>query len=66
MKDRYFHRYIQSAPEFEETFHFEISQFAMPKTKDTSRLYKMCVENSGGSLQLYSKEIEGVLNIVPH
>lgn len=66
MKDRYFHRYIQSAPEFEKTFHFEISQFATPKTKDTSRLYKMCVENSGGSMQLYSKEIEGVLNIVPN
>lgn len=66
MKDRYFHRYIQSAPEFEKTVHFEISQFATPKTKDTSRLYKICVENSGGSMQLYIKEIEGVLNTVPN
>lgn len=65
IKDRYFHKYIQSAPEFGKTFHFEISQFAMLKTKDTSRLYRMCIEDLDGSTQWYSKDIEGVRNIVP-
>lgn len=49
MKYRYFHKYTQSAPEFWKIFHLEISQFAMPMTKDTSRLYRMCVEESDGN-----------------
>lgn len=54
MKYSYFHKYIQSAPEFGKTFHFEISQLVAPKTKDTSRVYGMCVDSSDGGMQLYS------------
>lgn len=39
-KHSYFHKYIQSFPEFgKKNFHFEISQFVTPKTKDSSRVY---------------------------
>ena len=54
MKYSYFHKYIQSVSEFggEKSFHFEISQFVTPKSKDPSRVYGMCVENSDDSMQL--------------
>lgn len=66
MKYRYFLNYIQPSPKFGKTFYFEISQFAMSKTKDSSRVYRMCVDNSDGSMQLCSKDIEGLLNIAPN
>lgn len=51
MKYRYFHKHIQSAPKLGKTLHFKISQFSAPKTKDTSWLYRMCIENLDGSMQ---------------
>lgn len=53
MKYNYFHKYIQSVPEFgKKNFHFEISSFVTPKTKAPFRVYEMCVESSDDSMQL--------------
>lgn len=54
-KYSYFRKYIQFVSEFGEkkkSFHFEISQFVTPKSKDPSIVYGMCVENSDDSMQL--------------
>lgn len=51
MKYRYFYKHIQSAPKFGKTLHLKTSQFSALKIKDTSRLYRMCVENLDGSMQ---------------